>query len=60
MVIPRDYAEIAYKAYYDFSQGKSLISGLPLPKFNEQREDVQKAWEAAAKAVLDFDNSLRQ
>jgi hypothetical protein len=53
-----DYAEIAYNGYFKACDGKSLISGQPLPKFKEQREDIQKAWEEAAKAVLQFEKTI--
>lgn len=43
--------QIAYDAYFEFSKGKSLISGAALPAFAVQNLAVQNAWEAAALAV---------
>lgn len=44
--------KIAYNAYFRYSQGKSLVSGAQLPTFDEQKEEIKKAWEAAAEAVI--------
>lgn len=43
--------QIAYEAYFKYSDGKSLISGAPLPTWDGQRREIQLAWEAAAAAV---------
>lgn len=43
--------QIAYEAYAAHSGGCSLISGEPLPSWDEQREDIRDAWQAAALAV---------
>jgi len=45
-------AKIAYEAYRAFTGGKSLASGEPIPEWSGLREDIQKAWEAAAEAVV--------
>jgi len=47
----KSLGQIAYEAYVAHSHGKSLISGQGLPDWEGQREDVQEAWEAAARAV---------
>jgi hypothetical protein len=47
----KSLGQIAYEAYFEFSKGKSLISGAPLPSFAAQAESVKGAWEAAASAV---------
>jgi hypothetical protein len=47
----KSLGQIAYEAYFEFSKGRSLISGMPLPPFDAQAESVKGAWEAAADAV---------
>lgn len=44
--------QIAYEAYYKESDGKSLISGEPLPLWDALRGNIRDAWNAAALAVL--------
>lgn len=44
--------EVAYQAYCQASGGVSLISGAKLPQWGEQNEQIQAAWEAAARVVL--------
>lgn len=44
--------EVAYNAYCNKSNWKSLVSGQPLPPFKETKKEIQEAWEAAAEAVL--------
>lgn len=52
------YAEtvgkIAYDRYCQYSNNKSLISGQPLPKWEDLRIDIQEAWIASASAIIDF------
>ena len=43
--------QAAYEAYCTFSQGKSLISGAPLPLWREQAPHIRGAWEAAGRAA---------
>jgi hypothetical protein len=42
---------VAYEAYCQSSGGVSLISGAKLPEWSVLSVEIQKAWEAAAKAV---------
>lgn len=44
-------AKLAYEAYRDSAGGKSLISGEPLPDFDDLRFEIQQAWADAADAV---------
>lgn len=44
--------QIAYEAYLAFSDGKSLISGAPLPTWESQAPRICEAWEAAANAAI--------
>ena len=46
-----DQGHIAYNAYLKASEGKSLISGEPLPEFLLLPEQIQKAWGAAEAAA---------
>ena len=43
--------QVAYEAYCG-KGWKSLISGAPLPQWEEVRPDIQAAWDAAADAVI--------
>lgn len=52
--MPYSPGHIAYQAYFDYSKGKSLISGARLPKWEDQSEEIKKAWEAAANSVIAF------
>jgi len=49
----RDYGQKAYEGYVRYSHGKSLISGAVLPSWEDQAEEIQNAWNEAAKAVLE-------
>lgn len=42
----------AYEAYYEYSQGMSLINGEVLPLWNELTDNIKFGWTAAAKAVV--------
>jgi hypothetical protein len=48
----KEWGRIAYEAYFEQSKGVSLISGFPLPQWNDQSEKIKQAWKAAALAVL--------
>ena len=47
-----NFGKIAYMAYRECSGGKSLISGQPIPIWEELPLEIQRAWNAAADAVL--------
>ncbi|HMH92545.1 MAG TPA: hypothetical protein VK586_15845 [Streptosporangiaceae bacterium] len=47
------YGQIAYEAYAAHSDGKSLVSGEPLPAWGEQKPSIRRAWNAAGNAVSD-------
>jgi hypothetical protein len=42
---------VAYEAYRNSSRGVSLVSGQELPNWEDQRDEIQSAWCAAAQAV---------
>jgi hypothetical protein len=44
-------AQIAYEAYGD-AVGWVNARGLPIPTWDQQRETIKHAWDAAVKAVL--------
>lgn len=46
-----DLGETAYEAYYEASQGLSLITGEVLPLWEELTTNIKAAWIVAAKAV---------
>ena len=43
--------EIAYNAYRKHSDGKSLVSGAPIPPWRYVADDIRAAWNAAGAAV---------
>lgn len=47
----RTNGQIAYEGYLQKCGGVSLVSGAPLPKWEEQAAAIQEAWEAAGEAV---------
>ena len=46
-----EYAKIAFEAYSESTGGKTY-DGKPIPKWNELPEHVQRAWSAAAAAII--------
>lgn len=48
-----DFGQVAYEAYYDFCDGKSLVSGDELPAWADQSPEIQSAWRQAAEAVIE-------
>lgn len=52
---PAEAGQVAYEGYFAACGGKSLVSGAPLPTWDEQRADIRDAWLAAASAVLGGD-----
>jgi hypothetical protein len=42
----------AYEAYRKHSDGKSLVTGKPIPEWDELHGAIKDAWNAAARAVL--------
>ena len=58
---PTDYAKIAYDAYCEDAEGKSLVTGDDLPEWKDLTVAVKGAWVSAAMAVkyAHKDNILR-
>lgn len=48
----KSLGQVAYEAYCEQSNWKSLASGADLPPFADTKPEIQQAWEAAAQAVL--------
>lgn len=48
----KTFGQVGYDAYVNFAGGKSLITGQPLPKWDELPGDVKSAWEAAGGAIV--------
>lgn len=48
-----DFGQVAYDAYFDFADGKSLVTGDLLPSWNELPTEIREAWRSAAQAVID-------
>lgn len=54
-----DYGKIAYDGYVYNTEGKSLITGEELPKFEDLPVEVQTAWASAAVSVISaFDKEI--
>jgi hypothetical protein len=47
-----DPGKLAYEGYSAYSDNKSLVSGEPLPTWEEQSEEIRGAWRAAADVVV--------
>ena len=43
--------QVAYTAYRDHTNGRSLVSGEPIPEWEFLPEQVKAAWQAAGEAV---------
>lgn len=54
MSAQKDIGQVAYEGYCAVSDGKSLVSGAPLPAWDEQAAEIREAWRWAADAVLAF------
>lgn len=46
-----NYGKIAYDAYCEQTNWKSLVSGADLPQWDALKPEIQEAWEASARAV---------
>lgn len=44
--------QLAYEGYCKSSRGKSLISGEPLPTWDQVKPEIREAWELAAQEVI--------
>lgn len=45
----------AFEAYAERAGGRSLVTGQDIPPWDNTRQEVRDAWEAAAEAVLNRD-----
>lgn len=52
--LPTGYGQVAYHGYFEASNGRSLISGALLPRWDEQSTEIREAWDAAAAAVIEY------
>lgn len=46
------FGRVAYHGYREFADGRSLVSGAPLPTWDEQSDEIKSAWDAAADEVV--------
>lgn len=51
--------QLAYEAYLEASDGRSLVSGAELPTWDAQDPRIQRAWDHAADAVLRWAEEMR-
>ena len=47
----KEWGEIAYDAYREASGGKSLVSGAPIPQWDDMAPEIRAAWNEAGHAV---------
>lgn len=52
--------QVNYEGYYKASGGVSLISGAPLPTWEQQNPKICEAWEAAARDVLNYADAAQK
>jgi hypothetical protein len=50
----------AYTGYLASCKGKSLISGAPLPGWDEQAENIREAWRTAARYVVGHSADIKK
>lgn len=51
----KSVGQVAYEAYFEVSDGRSLATGQTLPTWEETSDEIRTAWEEAGKAaVLQF------
>lgn len=48
----KSMGHVAYDAYCAHTGGKSLVTGDKLPDWNDLKQEIRDAWQAAANAVL--------
>jgi hypothetical protein len=46
------WGKIVYEAYREHTSGVSLVSGEPLPEWNDLPAAIKSAWEYAAERLL--------
>lgn len=51
MIDAISYGQIAYEGYCESSDGKSLVTGAILPKWQDLSDDIRVAWIQSALAV---------
>jgi hypothetical protein len=47
------YGQRAYEGYRDKSEGKSLVSGDPIPLWDDLPDSIKNAWAQAAFCAID-------
>ena len=47
----KSWGQIAYEAYRNYTGGKSLVSGSPLPEWWDLAPEIKMAWEHVGQAV---------
>lgn len=48
-----------YEAYREFSDGKSLVSGEPIPAWDDLPQEIRSAWDWAAVRLAGYLNGYR-
>jgi hypothetical protein len=55
----KSYGQVAYEAYGEHTDFKSIITGDALPQWDDLNKEIRRAWEAAGEAVISkFDEIL--
>lgn len=48
----KSYGQIAYEAYCETTEWRSLVTKASLPQWNNVKPEIQNAWSNAANAVI--------
>lgn len=49
----KHFGQIAYEGYCQHTDWKSLVSGAPLPPWDNLPDAIKAAWQTAANAAID-------
>jgi hypothetical protein len=54
------FGNVAYNAYRTASGGRSLVTGAPIPPWDDMPEAIKDVWDASAGEVIFYYNQLGQ
>lgn len=57
--MPREsIGQVAYEAYCEHTDWKSLVSGKDLPEWEDVKPEIKEAWEAAGRAAAEISGGV--